>query len=76
MDVSAAWFAALRIGLALPGLILLISPWEEVLALGAVGLALASGSGWALICNGLLAGALGWLLWVCFLRRLRQRGRH
>ena len=38
----------LAIGLALPGLILLISPWEEALVLGAVALALASGFGWAL----------------------------
>ena len=38
----------LAIGLALPGLVLLISPWEKTLALGAVGLAFASGFGWAL----------------------------
>ncbi|MCL7744770.1 DMT family transporter [Guyparkeria hydrothermalis] len=38
----------LAIGLALPGLVLLIAPWEQALAVGAVGFGLASGFGWAL----------------------------
>jgi drug/metabolite transporter (DMT)-like permease len=38
----------LALGLVLPGLVLLISPWRQELALGAVFLALASGLGWAL----------------------------
>ena len=38
----------LAIGLALPGLVLLISPWDKTLALASVALAFASGFGWAL----------------------------
>ena len=38
----------LAIALALPGLVLLISPWEQTLVLASVGLAFASGFGWAL----------------------------
>ena len=113
----------LAIAVAVPGLVLLISPWEEALLPAAVILAFASGIGWALgaiwqkryyhryqpdllnltawqmlygglllagialwvepfafdptpnffwalIYNVLLAGALGWLLWVYSLHHL------
>ena len=38
----------MAIGLTLPGLVLLISPWDKTLALASVALAFASGFGWAL----------------------------
>ncbi|MDG4866947.1 DMT family transporter [Guyparkeria sp. 1SP6A2] len=113
----------LAIAIAVPGLVLLISPWDKALALGAVLFAFASGFGWALgaiwqkryyhryqpdllnltawqmlygglllaaialwaepfavnptpnffwalLYNVLLAGALGWLLWVYSLHHL------
>lgn len=113
----------LALALAVPGLVLLISPWDKTLVLGAVLFAFASGFGWALgaiwqkryyhryqpdllnltawqmlygglllagialwaepfavnptpnffwalLYNVLLAGALGWLLWVYSLHHL------
>lgn len=48
LDERITWVQLLAIGLALPGLVLLISPWEEGLMPAAVLLAFASGFGWAL----------------------------